>query len=133
MDRLRVSANGEAVLSMSLSGDGSKLAFGGVDGVLRVVDVRSGREISQSRPAGDPEDHIIRAVEFVPNGQEVAFSGDDRVVRLVNAGTGNTVIDLPGHDGVVRVMRRFKDGSKLVSAGEDGTALIWNVGRGASR
>ena len=69
--------NKASVNSVAFSPDGSKLAAGGTDGILRLWDVTSGAVLAQSEKGG-----YIASVAFAPDGANVAYGGADKLVTI---------------------------------------------------
>jgi WD40 repeat protein len=65
------------VKSVSFSPDGRFLASGGADGVVRMWDIESGREVRRMEH-GD----WVQSVSFSPDGRFLASGGRDGVVRV---------------------------------------------------
>jgi WD40 repeat protein len=57
----------------------------------------------------------------------VASGSQDRTVKLWEARTGRLLATMAGHTGGVRSVAFAPDGTLLVSAGNDGSILIWSV------
>jgi WD40 repeat protein len=118
---------GETMITGLFSPDGTRVAAGGDDGVIRVWRI--------SRPA---------APESTLQGQRgglnsLAFSPDSR--RLVSAGIDGSVhtFDLAGHTSAT-LLGNHEDatsaeftpgGGRVVTASQDGTARLWNADGGA--
>jgi len=68
---------------------------------------------------------------FSPDSRSLAWSGDDdSLVRLLEVASGRHRHQLSGHLGPVSSLAFSADGSRLVSAGIDTTALVWDLGAG---
>lgn len=61
-----------------------------------------------------------------PDGQLLAAAGPDRRILVVGTEGGGQQLALAGHRGALRALRWLAPG-RLLSAGEDGTARVWDV------
>lgn len=107
--------------------DGARIATGGADGSVRIVDVESGAELSK----------LLLHTEFVfglswsPDGRHIATASWDGTAKVTDTATGDTVyvLDHPG-DETVATVTYAPDGSLLVTGGFDGTVKIWDPSSG---
>ena len=67
------------------------------------------------------------AMAFTPNGRLVAWGGHDNMILLMDAVTGEECGRLTGQPGETKRLAFSRDGTRLVSAGGDGTVLVWKV------
>lgn len=110
------------------SPDGLRLATGGGDGVLYVLDTRTGRELFRV-PTGQIE---INGTVFAPDGKTIATSGDDSTIRLWNAHDGKPVLCIKGPKKTQPHALVFtRDGRQIVSSWDDPVIRIWNAETGA--
>ena len=65
------------------------------------------------------------------DGHVVAIGGADGVVRFVDVTTGRTRLGEGHHDAAARALSFTRDGRTLVSAGDDGRVIVWDVRRAA--
>jgi WD40 repeat protein len=117
-----------AILTVAFSPDGRYLGTPNRAGFAQVWDTRAGGIVSAFT------DHTgeVLGLVYGPGGM-VATSGTDGTARLWDAGTGKQVLALRGHSGPVNDVAFFHDGTRLVSADEDGTVRVWDITPGGGR
>ncbi len=81
------------------------------------------------------KDHYgwIRGVAFSRDGSLLASwssSYEDKMIRLWNVATGRNTQTLTGHNYLIGSVIFSPDGETLISGGQDGTVLIWDVSTG---
>jgi WD40 repeat protein len=107
---------------VAVSLDGRVVAAGGSvqDSVtMRFWDLATGKEITDKRRKG-----VSRAA-FSPDGRYLAT--DDHGIRLIEVASGKVAQTFDSGTGTVSGMTFTPDGRRLVTAHDDGTALIWNL------
>jgi WD40 repeat protein len=102
---------------IALSNDGRWLAVGGRDGILRLWDVKSWREVRQVIHASS-----ITGVAFSPNSRRVASAGEEGEVRVWEPETGRQVASR-SYEGSVECVAFSPDGSRLLIGGTDGASV----------
>ncbi len=66
-------------------------------------------------------------VAFAPAGRYIAYCRPDGEICIRDLQTDKVVQKLPGHEGRVNSLDFAPDGRRLLSSGEDGTILVWDV------
>src|SRR5581483_9039715 len=102
------SAPGHVVRSSAFSLDGSALATGAVDGLVRIWDLQKGKYVDWTGHTA-----AVVALAYTPTGKLISASAD-RTVRVWDA-KGEAMV-LRGHDGDITSMRLSPDGSHAVTA-----------------
>ncbi len=71
----------------------------------------------------------VTSASFSPDGQIIATGAQDDLVRLWDPTSGQELATSPlaGHGDRVRCVKFNRDGTKLISASDDGTAIIWSL------
>ncbi len=114
-------AHGEAVRCAAFSPDGSLLASGAADGMIRLW------AMPDASPAGTLKGHTraVRCLCWSPDRAWLASGGDDGSIWLWDAeGRGEAVVPDAGH-GSIQGLAWAAGGRLLASAGDDGVIRLW--------
>ncbi len=109
-------------ITVAESPDGSLIATGDTEGVVRLWDVRDGRELAVLRGHGQ----IVYSLDFSPDGQRLASASRDGTVRLWDVERGQELLVLQGHEDYVHSVSFSPDGTRLVTSSGDGTVRLWD-------
>ena len=110
-------------MRIAISPVGNLLALGRDDGLIRLMDPGSMKEIF-ALPGHDGE---IRTMAFTLDGALLASAGWDRLIRVWNTSTGRSIAVLRGHNDVVCASAFSPDGGTLATASFDGTCRTWDT------
>jgi WD40 repeat protein/DNA-binding SARP family transcriptional activator len=110
------------------SRDGRWLAAGGQDQSVRIWDTASGAEAMVLTG----HDTTTFTVAFDAAAARLAV-GEGPTVRIWDLGSGTSAMVLTGHADDVRQVVYSPDGTRLATAGADGTARIWDATTGVER
>ncbi len=86
------------VLSIAWSPDNSLVAIGSLDGLVRLWDPNSGRELRRFGKRGDSSDpHSVTSIAWSPNGSQIATGSVDNTLKLWDAASGRELNSFEGH------------------------------------
>jgi WD40 repeat protein len=115
-----------SMLAAAFSPDGQLVAAANADGIVRVWNIHTGRQLLAMRGHTD----WCWAVAFHPAERLLASSGDDRTIRLWDLDTGTARHVLSGHEDWVRALAFSPDGQLLASGSQDAALCVWDVASG---
>ncbi|MGB7323434.1 MAG: serine/threonine-protein kinase, partial [Rubripirellula sp.] len=125
-----ITAYGHAgeVACVAFSPDGSRIASGSSDNVIKLWESKSGREL------GTLKGHTksVASVAFSPDGKRIASGSWDNTIKLWDTSTGQELGTLKGHNHYVSKVVFSIDGLLLASCGRDRTIKIWDASTGNS-
>jgi RNA polymerase sigma factor (sigma-70 family) len=121
--------------SVAASTDGRWFAYSDQEEGVVILDARTGREEKRVKlPEVFYQNSAARyelrdVLAFAPDGKTVAWSGVESTadVYLIEVRSGQVRRKLPGDSYPVQQLVFTPDGAGLVSAGPDGSALVWDV------
>ena len=113
--RHSVVVTNDTLLGASLSPDGTKVAFGGADKSIRLVDVLAGKEIRRM----DHHEDWVFATAFGIDGKRLVSVSRDRAAKLTDANTGAFVENVNLlKDGLAAVVRHPRKDWVLIGGQE---------------
>ena len=107
--------------SVSFSPDGTKVASGSYDKMVKLWDVTSGECLQTLEGHSD----YVTSVTFSPDGMKVASGSWDNAVKMWDATSGECLQTLEGHSWYVNSVSFSPDGTKVASGSSDKTINIW--------
>ncbi|KIO31985.1 hypothetical protein M407DRAFT_67234, partial [Tulasnella calospora MUT 4182] len=120
---------GSEVKSVAFSSDGTLLASGCDDQIIRLLDPNTGREVGEPLKG---HSGAVRSVCFSPDGKLLASGSCDDTIRLWDPQTGSQVgKPLTGHSGPVLSVCFSPDGKLLASGSDDNTIQLWDPQTGS--
>ncbi|HEY3611933.1 MAG TPA: hypothetical protein VGL06_30865 [Pseudonocardiaceae bacterium] len=120
----------DVITSVAFSGDGKTLVTADIEGIARIWDVATGRQVGQF---GDAHSRI-GSVAISPDGKTLATVGLDNTVRSWDMATRHQVGPAPiGKAGAFPSVILSPDGSMMAFADGGGTVRLWNVATGQQK
>jgi WD40 repeat protein len=110
-------------LGVAFSPDGHRLATTSGDGIARIWDAASGRQIFNLTGHSGGVD----GVAFSPDGHHLATSSWDGTVKIWDALSGQELLTLTGHAGPVYCVVFSRDGWRLATGSNDRTVRVWDA------
>jgi len=116
------------VHTLAFNWDERLLASGGDDGTIRFWQQPEQPELDKWSQIRVLHNRVsVLSIDFSPDGQLLASGGIDGVIRVWNAQTGEQLVALRGHEGIISRVVFILGGRILVSAGSDNTVRLWGV------
>jgi WD40 repeat protein len=118
------------VSTVAFSPDGSLLASGSWDNVIRLYDTS---DPDNPRPVGQPlrgHTNSVTSVAFSPDGKTLASSSSDKTVRIWDLTTPTDVKELTAPlvgSGAIYLVAFSPDGHTLTAASDDRIVRLWDV------
>ena len=109
--------------SAAISSDGTTAAFGGDDGSLTLVFLRSDRELALNGRAPGR----VTALGFSRDGRLLASGADDGTVEVWDVATRTLRAAYKGHAAAAISVLFDHAGATLYSASSDGSVIVWDV------
>ncbi|OQW57103.1 MAG: hypothetical protein A4S14_09245 [Proteobacteria bacterium SG_bin9] len=125
---------GGGVDSVAFSPDGSRVAAAARHAIY-VWEVRTGASLWTAKA----HNVSVNALAFLPDGSKLLSGGGmytrsddpfDSPLKLWDAQTGQLTRSFKGHTENVRTIALSKDGTTILSAGDDKTIKLWNAASG---
>lgn len=134
----------DTIKQIRFSPDDKLVITGGIDGTIRIWNLKNGREIQRFSEHQRP----VYAVAFDPTGKKVASAGADRRILIWEVAPrsdqneeveeirkrvkGESVApqsyqSLEGHSGTILDLCFSKDGKRLASVGKDNLVMVWEL------
>ncbi|TEB33393.1 WD40 repeat-like protein [Coprinellus micaceus] len=119
---------GSKVWTVAMSPDGERIASGSRDGLVRIWDAQSGKQIITLKGHTGQ----ISSAVFAGNGTQIASGSGDGSIRVWDVRTAELEMKLQpdGHGGSVTSVAFSKDGKLLVSGGADNLVRVWSTSTG---
>jgi WD40 repeat protein len=115
----------DGLMSLAFSPDGRYLTTGSENGRVRLLDIRSGRVVTDL----EGHRHVVVALAFTPDGARLVSASIDRTIKIWSLPAGRELITLKGHQENLTAAVFSPDGNALITSSADGEVRFW---RGAT-
>src|SRR5207245_4744146 len=109
--------------SARFSPDARRLAWACLDGVVKMWDTTTGRQLFDLQS----NTHNSNSVAFSPDGQRIAVAGFDGTVRIVDGSTGRETLTISAHPNMVDDVAFSPDGHWLATGSHNHELRLWNA------
>ena len=118
----------DGTLALAVSDDGQRIAWGGLKGVITVLDRPTGATIEIQG-----HDALLTALRFLPGDRGLVSAGLDGAVRIWDPRTGAALRTIDeGLPGLWSVAANSAN-DRVIATGVEGEIFSWGLGDGASR
>ncbi len=128
---MQLSGHDGPVNQVVWSPDGSLLATAGDDDVVQFWDAASGENLTEMIIVPTKEDlavdeRVVYSLAWSQDGEYLATGTGDGIIRLWRVDSGEMIAEMKGHNVLITYLEWSPLDERLVSAGADGRARIWN-------
>ncbi|MBI3822826.1 MAG: hypothetical protein HY289_09125 [Planctomycetes bacterium] len=113
----------DTMWGMAISNDGKKIAAGGCDRIVRVIDIATGN----IEHAVENHADWILGVAFTPDGKGLVTASRDKTAKVWDLANKESLLTFPDHQNIVWHVATTSDGKFGFSAGEDGQIRQWQA------
>ncbi|MFM7243176.1 MAG: WD40 repeat domain-containing serine/threonine protein kinase [Planctomycetaceae bacterium] len=119
--------HGGIVTAVGFASDGTSIASGATDGLVRIGRCSGGRLTWNETPIGG-HDGPVWATAFSADGRLLATTSADGGVRIWAVSGRELVATLTAHDGATYAAAFSPDGTLLATGGRDRVVRLWDCG-----
>lgn len=119
-----------AIYAVTVSPDGRRLASGDWDGVVKLWELASGREV-RTLKMWPGEDKLVRELAFLPDGQRLLVASDGwDGLQCWDIRSGKEVLSFEDCPTSVKYLKVTSDGRRALSSSQGGHVIVWDLATG---
>jgi WD40 repeat protein len=111
-----------SITSVSVTPSGQRVATASLDGLVKLWDPASGRELKTM----EGHQGSVSGVALSPDGRSLASVGRDRTLRLWDTTSGKVMHSVQAHDNIVLAVAFSADGREVLTSGLDRLVKWWD-------
>jgi WD40 repeat protein len=117
----------DAIYGVAVSPDGTKIAAGGCDRIVRIWDVSQG--VDKARLFDSMENHAdwVLGLAFSPDSKHLATASRDKTAKVWDLAAKESVLTFPDHLEAVYGVAITHDGKTGISVGQDKNVRFWQA------
>jgi serine/threonine protein kinase len=116
------------VRSVAFLPDGRRAVSGGIDRMLQLWDLETGRLLHQFRHGAG-----LVCVALTPDGRYALSAGEDAVIRVWDLEARIEARPLKGHEATIETLVMSRDGRFVLTGSDDKTMRLWNFATRAEK
>ncbi len=126
-----IAGHDQDVQSVAITPDGTKIASGSFDGMIKIWHLKTG-ELIQTLTAHSEAGEIISSIAISPDGKTLVSSSNSYGgnIKIWDLSTGLLISTLKAQGVGVSVVAISPDSQLLASGGNDGTIKLWHLALG---
>lgn len=132
-----LSGHTSEVRSVHVTSDGESVVTGGHDNTVRVWSLRKDKSESNSSERRAASSHLlrghggwVRSATYHPTNGQVVSGGYDQQIKFWDVKTYRENLELRDRDDPLLALDYSPDGTRLITAGRNNTAVIWDTQTG---
>ena len=117
----------EDLASMTLNFNGSRIAFGHVDGAVSVYELDENNDYILLHEINAAHNGAVNAIQFSPDGSLIISGGGDGLITLWDAANGTSILALPAQNVSIEALAFAPNGHLFASGDADGSLIVWAI------